>query len=355
MKPRFSLHLAVALAWLVFAVWWTILNTVDADLPLLKALMPTARNVGPAWLLSYGVWWVSGVVPWRRGPSLGFFSIHLVASMLFSLLWMGSLLVLMWWQYDWGWQDFLERGGPFGWRGFMGVLLYAVIVGVSYSVRTERRVADRDRTLTETRALLAEVRMEALLARLNPHFLFNALHCVSGLLERDPESARKAILRLGDMLRYVLAAHKAPDALVSLGQELEFVDDYVGLESLRLGPRLDYAASVEETAGRFRVPPLLLQPLVENAVLHGVAPHPRGGRVRLSAQVEADHLALRVRNSFDPMYRRTGQGIGLATLRQRMELHYGRRGSVESRKVEEDVTWWFTIEILIPRSDPAIP
>ena len=168
----------------------------------------------------------------------------------------------------------------------------------------------------------AELRL--LKSQLNPHFLFNALNGLRSLSVDDPARARDAVTQLARALRYTLAA--GDEDLVSLERELEMVDDYLALESLRLAERLDVQRDISDEARTARVPAMLLQTLVENAIKHGIAPLKEGGDLLISARVEGQHLIVRVSNP-RPADSATasGDGVGLKNSSERLRLLFGSR------------------------------
>jgi len=173
---------------------------------------------------------------------------------------------------------------------------------------------------------LAELRL--LKWQLNPHFLFNALNTVRALIAEDPPRAQDAVTRLANTLRYTLTS--AQEELVTLEQELEIVKDYLAIESLRLEDRLRIDCQVTADARRIRIPVMLLQTVVENAIKHGIADLPAGGVLRIDGSVEDDTLTLEVRNP-RPVHpaREAAEGIGLRNAAERLRLLFGARGSLD--------------------------
>ncbi|HEX2205267.1 MAG TPA: histidine kinase, partial [Longimicrobium sp.] len=183
-----------------------------------------------------------------------------------------------------------------------------------------RRVSEQ-----ETEARLARARLHALQAQLHPHFLFNALNSVSALLRRDPAAADRMLARVGELLRRALAHPEAQ--VVALEEEVELVRLYLEIERVRFGARLRTEVEVDDDARAVPVPALVLQPLVENAVRHGIAPLARGGRVRVSARLREGawlHLAVEDDGAGLHAGRGTaGTGVGLANTRARLASLYG--------------------------------
>ncbi|HNQ03961.1 MAG TPA: histidine kinase [Thiobacillaceae bacterium] len=171
---------------------------------------------------------------------------------------------------------------------------------------------------------LSDARLMALQARIRPHFLFNSLNSVLGLMRQNPGQAETVLENLADLFRALMADTRA---LVPLERELELARAYVQVETLRLGERLRLAWHCDTAPGDALVPQLILQPLIENAVMHGVEPSPGGGEVHVNLFVRADRLLLVVRN---PLAARSGprggNRIALANIRERLDLHFDAEG-----------------------------
>jgi LytS/YehU family sensor histidine kinase len=206
----------------------------------------------------------------------------------------------------------------------MGSWLYLMIAGLSYSIRAHRRVRAEEAAAADARVLAQQAQLVALRAQINPHFLFNALHSVGSLVTSDPIRADRAIECLGDLLRYALGT----DGEVHLAQEWKFTQDYLAFEQLRLGERLRVDAKADDAALAILVPPLILQPLVENAVRHGVADRPEGGCIEVRARAEGGRLALRVADDGCGSHAPNGDGLGLGSVRRRLAALYGDRATV---------------------------
>ena len=191
-------------------------------------------------------------------------------------------------------------------------------------LREQREAARKQSAAVETQ--LAEARLEALSARTHPHFLFNSLNSIAALVEDDPRAGEAAILSLARMFRYVLEGSRA--TFVSLRDELEFVQSYLAMEALRFGERLTFVLDVDQALHDTPVPPLFLQPLVENAVRHGM--HARGrGQVKVSAQHSEQALVLTVDDDGPGPDASSHRGAGTShdTLRARLSLLYGSQAT----------------------------
>jgi hypothetical protein len=195
-----------------------------------------------------------------------------------------------------------------------------------------------------TRALqLSELRL--LKSQLNPHFLFNSLNTVRALISEDPSGAQKAVTRLARTLRYTLTSGQ--EELVTLERELEIVEDYLALESLRFGERLRIERNIEPSALGVRIPVMLLQTVVENAIKHGIAELPGGGVLRVCAGMREDGLHIDVQNPRPAAGIRpgNGEGVGLHNAAERLRLLFGARASFELDLSRADLA---TARICVP-------
>jgi Histidine kinase len=207
-------------------------------------------------------------------------------------------------------------------------IVWAVLYLTITALRDQRSAALRQSELT--RALqLAELRL--LKSQLNPHFLFNSLNSVRALIADDPAGAQTAVTQLARTLRYTLTAGR--EELVTLARELEIVEDYLALESLRFGERLRIERDLAPEAMAVRVPVMLLQTVVENAIKHGIAELPAGGNLRIVAALRGGTLHIDVENTRPEktasVFRREGEGVGLDNAAERLRLLFGARANLE--------------------------
>jgi LytS/YehU family sensor histidine kinase len=200
-----------------------------------------------------------------------------------------------------------------------------VALYLAFAMQRHRYRAElRQRQLGEA---LQAAELRLLKSQLNPHFLFNALNGLRSLIADEPAQARVAVTQLARMLRYTLAA--GDEDLVSLERELELVDDYLALESLRLADRLRIERDIAAEARTVRIPAMLLQTLVENAIKHGISVLKEGGVLRVAARVERDRLVLEVTNPrLAESAPGNSAGVGLRNSSERLRLMYGERASL---------------------------
>lgn len=187
-------------------------------------------------------------------------------------------------------------------------------------------------------------KIQVLQARIRPHFLFNSLNTIASLVHAQPRQAEEAILDLAELFRSTLSQPEK----ITLAQEMALVHKYLHIESLRLGPRLRIETRIPEDLMSLELPPLVLQPLVENAVYHGIEPMPEGGTVSVeAARTAAGDTVIDIRNprSSSPRQRRnTGNRMALDNIRQRLLLHYGKEASL----IIDETATEYTVKLQLP-------
>lgn len=236
----------------------------------------------------------------------------------------------------------------------INVLIYFLVAGFAYYILSSERLQHQDRLAAELRAQLTEARLSRLQMQLRPHFLFNALHAISSLMVTDPKLGQRVIRRLGDLLRMSLRTEDRHT--IPLDQELEFVAAYLEVEKARFGDRLTVDVDVNATLGDCHVPALILQPLVENAVHHGVSLNVDGGRVSVRATGQNGCLRLEVTDD-GPGLRTApavseSPGLGLANARERLEALYGEAYEFSIEPAEPTGT---RVTIVLPKLDRPAP
>ncbi len=265
-------------------------------------------------------WWVCRANPLTTQQAQRSILVQTVAMVQSSLVWVGLGVV---------WSAAMHTLWNIGPRGaglardltvlfLAGLPLYALAVMVNYVFLAIEASHDAERRMLESQVGTREAELRALRAQIDPHFLFNSLNSINALIGADPEAARRMCERLGDFMRHTLrlgARH-----LVPLRDELALIDRYLDIEQVRFGDRLHVAREIDPEAGVCLVPPLLLQPLVENAIKHGVAQRIEGGTIALRVARTAATLRIEVDNPVDAdAPRTTGEGVGLENVRRRLD------------------------------------
>ncbi len=257
-------------------------------------------------------------------------------------------------QKEWGsWNGFVTHEVPIWLASITGFLVtygfgLALVTGFTFYQRlrdSQLRSAALERALTQ--AHLAALRMQ-----LSPHTLFNLLHTIRGQITWDPPAAQAMVVQLGDLLRRLLSAGEREFSRLS--DELQFVTLYLELQQKRFADRLTIRVPLREDVARAWVPSLILQPLVENAVVHGLAGHEGPVTIRVEAYVSGERLVLRVLNTIAPGKAAGLPGIGLANVRERLEVQFGPAATFSAAPADDHL-WLAEIHMPLLRDGPGTP
>jgi len=339
---RLAAYLAV---WVPLGMLLAALLTLQGALDLGNALIAAVPLSIAYGFLCLSAWYVTGGSPVERVGGARVAATAIVASFLSSAVW---LLLAR------GWMGLIvssvrhsdlpgsfRTGAPtlFG----FGFLLYLLAMAVSYLAAAFNVSREAERRGLELQVLAREAELRALRAQIDPHFLFNSLQSISALTTADPTAARRMCLLLADFLRETLALGSRDR--IPLARELALARRFLEIEQVRFGPRLLMEVAIDPAAGDCEVPPLLLQPLVENAVTHGIAHLLQGGTVRVSSERRAVTLAVTVENPTDPdRPAGRGSGLGLRNVRARLHSVYGQDASL----TVEDTGSRFVARLVLP-------
>jgi LytS/YehU family sensor histidine kinase len=211
------------------------------------------------------------------------------------------------------------------------LMVYSTVVGLSYALTYYREAQARAVKEAQLETRLVEARLRTLEAELHPHFLFNTLHAISSLVHTNPDAADRMISRLSDLLRITFDRSGSPG--VSLQEELEFLQKYLEIEQTRFHDRLTVRFDIDPDTLDAEVPRLILQPLVENAIKHGVSPKPGDGLVEIRSQRHGDKLWVEVSDNGVGLSAngraKLHSGVGLSNTRDRLDVLYGPAHSIE--------------------------
>jgi LytS/YehU family sensor histidine kinase len=273
-------------------------------------------------------------------------AVHLVAAVVIALARTGVMVVLGWYVPWVGLRTF----GPQFWGTSSGnFLFYALLLGIAHLVLYYRRYREREQAAEQLARGLTEARLQALKMQRQPHFLFNTLNAISALIPPDAKPARRMLARLGDLLRTTLEHEETQE--VTLREELTFLEPYLEIEQARLEDRLTVVMKIAPETLDARVPHLILQPVVENAIRHGIAARIEPGTVEISSSRGPDgrFLQLEIRDDGRGVNRdaevRTRRGVGLMNIRSRLEQLYG----AEHRfKLENQAGGGVLVQITLP-------
>jgi two-component system, LytTR family, sensor histidine kinase AlgZ len=323
---RFGYYL---LAWVPLAAILIYLLAVPGRLGWSDATVLVVPLCAIYLFVCLSAWYSCKSTPLQRSKSQRLWMTHLLAAGIISLLWVGTARLLVA-----GLSEFAafrrldERFASqipviFG----AGFLLYLLSVASHYVILAMEESSQAQARVLETSILARDAELKALKAQVNPHFLFNSLNSISALTSVNPEKAREMCILLAEFLRMTLGLGEK--ASVPLSEELTLLHRYLAIEKVRFGARLRMEEEIAEESKAVHMPPLLLQPLIENAVTHGIAHLPEGGVVRLSSVGQNGRVALSVENSFDAEATAGSRGgLGLRNVRERLEARYGKEASM---------------------------
>jgi two-component system, LytTR family, sensor kinase len=270
-------------------------------------------------LLAPAIAWVARRFAIERRSWLRSLLVHLPASLFFSILKMVIEFRLLQWLDPASAQRYPVLQFP------STLFTYYAILGAIYAFDYYSKYRAHELKSSQLQTQLAQAQLQALKMQLHPHFLFNTLHAISSLMRRDVEAAERMITRMSDLLRLTLENVGAQET--PLRQELEFLERYLEIEQTRFRDRLQVKMEVEPETLDARVPNLILQPLVENAVRHGIAPRAAPGLIEISARRDENKLEIQIRDNGaglpDDNCARIKEGVGLANTRARLEQLYG--------------------------------
>jgi two-component system LytT family sensor kinase len=231
----------------------------------------------------------------------------------------------------------------FPYRIGTGVFIYGIIILSYYLFLSLSNLSEKNAKEAKLEALLKETELKMLRSQINPHFLFNSLNSVSSLTITDPEKARDMVIKLSEFMRYALS--KKDEQPVSLRSELENLRLYLEIEKVRFGDRLAIEENIGADCLDIKMPVMILQPLYENAVKHGVYESTEVVRIKSEAKIVDNHIKITISNNYEtaPSLKR-GTGTGLMNVARRLELFFGNRASIKS--VKEDGI--YTVTLYIP-------
>lgn len=336
-------------AWLPFFLIWVLYGMSMAHYQFSTALLTSLISMGSASLLGIAVWHLCGRWPWPLRLDLKFYLVQASLAAAYSMIWSACVDIL----------ECIRRGSSplnfwksplLPWQLLTGVWLYGVFAGVSYALQMRDRLHEKETLALRAQGLATAARLDAVRARLNPHFLFNALHTLSALVKFRPSMAEVAIERLGDMLRYALKEDGRE--LVEFSEELDFTRQYLAFEQLRFEERLKVNLQIEPESFNFEIPPFSMQTLAENAVRHAISIRAEGGSIWIKCRSQNGGLLLSVRDDGPGVDSDDGSShqFGLRSLRERLRAAYGPSSDLHVYSGPEG----FEASFLVPPSSDSL-
>jgi two-component system sensor histidine kinase AlgZ len=343
---RTSLFISLWIAWLLFAALVAILLVSGGGMnwrsAFALAVPLSALAQGVAWSARYSC---KGSPIGRTGLGQLLLT-HISAAVLLSFVWVGvGRIIANWLDTGLGWSGTYLQFSRMQLQLYgLGFGYYLLAVAFHYAMFAQEASRQAQERALEFSLRARDAELSALKAQINPHFLYNSLNSISALTSIDPARAREMCILLADFLRMTLGMGEKP--LIPLQEELDLLERYCAIERVRFGTRLKVEQNIQEEAKRCLLPPLLLQPLFENAVVHGIAQMEEGGWVKLNTERNGERIFITVENSWDPeaVSARKKNGVGLKNVQRRLEARYGKEALTEVN-TEEHV---FRVSLSLP-------
>lgn len=223
-------------------------------------------------------------------------------------------------------REFLNDSLP--WRVITGIFFYLLFVMYYYVMLYYEDLQEKLKVEAQLQTLVNEAELSALKSQINPHFLFNSLNSISSLTITNPDKAQEMVIKLSDFLRYTLSHDK--DEKASLKEEFSNLQRYLDIEKIRFGHRLNFSTNIPDECQNFEIPNMILQPLIENAIKHGVYDSTEEVLVELSCKYDSEHVTIEISNEYDPdSVKKKGEGIGLKNIKKRLQIIYKRQDLFE--------------------------
>lgn len=343
--------------WQIYSIAWIIYGLLIAVMVQFEGISNGQFNFSKAFttfsatlitplVLSF-IWPLTGYFERAKSSTIKILNIHLLGALgfaFFTTLWTYIL-------YHKPGQESLSLATRI-WPLLYFMMEYSVMASVFHGIRSNRAARAQALAIVQAQSLLKTAELAALRNKLNPHFLFNTLHSIIALVRKDTVAAESALFHFSDMLRYILDTEKSGTDHVMLDDELNFIRNYLDLEALRLGPRLNIEWDLDSKAGGVLVPALSIQPLVENSITHAFNPRSQPGKLRIQCRLNASQKCLEVFISddgpgVDLANIASATGMGIKTVEQRLRLEYGAQADFKIKTAPGE---GFSVSLSIPLS-----
>ncbi|MFQ5582851.1 MAG: sensor histidine kinase [Calditrichia bacterium] len=268
---------------------------------------------------------------------------HSLASVIASFIWLALAYIVLIEiiSPDEGYRQFFKNTLP--WRVSVGVLLYFILIAFYYLLIYYQNFHERAMRETELKALVKEAELKSLKFQINPHFIFNSLNSINSLIHSSPEQAGAMTVKLAEFLRSTLAQNEVQT--INLYDELKIAKLYLDIEKVRFGEKIRFVEEINQQCYDDPLPSMILQPLFENAVKHGVYESLEPVTIKISAEHHNQYLKITVENNYDPQaLPRKGEGVGLQNISRRLKNIYNRSNLLVVEKEEEK----FRVILYIP-------
>lgn len=340
---KFRLQVLYILMWVVLAVFHLLVLNWGYNIRLTSALADSLVFNFMFAILGVGLWFSVKFSQLQKKNVFEILFQHLTTSTILLLIWMlvsNSLLGLMLRSDDF-YTEFLDRSLTM--RVFSGILFYGLLVTIYYLIASFRELQEKIKKEAQLTTMLKEAELDMLRSQIRPHFLFNSLNAISSLTISRPEQAQEMVIKLSEFMRYSLS--QQGEMMSTLEKELYHIGLYLDIEQVRFSGKLKISHEVDENMLAWKVPSMILQPLVENAIKYGIYGSEGQSNICLKALAESNHLQITISNNFDPDDTpRKGTGTGLRNVSRRLETIYSQTGLMQVKNNGSD----FEVLLKIP-------
>lgn len=297
-------------------------------------------------LLGLSFWYITKYISLEDNRPFRLVGNHLAAAIVSSAIWVigGYYVLQRITESDLIYSEFLFSS--LIWRFFIGILFYTIINALNYTLMYYANFREKLLKETELSSLVQEAELKTLKYQINPHFIFNSLNSISSLTISEPKKAQEMTIKLSSFLRSTLS--KNEKQLTKLKDELHNTRVYLDIEKIRFEDKFEFRENVKDEFLNQEIPSMLLQPIFENAIKHGVYESIEKVLISIEAEIERDYLKLTIKNNYDPeAVAKSGEGIGLKNISKRLQLMYNQENLITTSKNGGI----FTVKIYIPLSN----
>ncbi|NOY50003.1 MAG: GHKL domain-containing protein [Chlorobi bacterium] len=339
-----SYLLSFFMVWAVIFGIHTIIINFFYDIPGRISLSDAAIFNFLFAVIGYNLWFVIRFNLREKQKTFDVIVSHLITAIVIIVIWLLMSYFMLRGLYgdDKSYIQFLNDSLP--WRVISGIFFYMFFIMFYYVMLYYEDLQEKLIIESELQNLVKEAELTALKSQINPHFLFNSLNSISSLTITDPDKAQEMVIKLSDFLRYSLSHDK--NEKTSLADEIDNLNRYLDIEKVRFGKRLNFVSEVSNDCMKLYIPNMILQPLIENSIKHGVYNSSEEVLVKLKCKTDKDYVLIEISNDYDPeAVKKKGEGIGLANIKKRLQLIYQRQDLLET--IAEKLT--FTAKLRFPR------
>ncbi|MBC8185992.1 histidine kinase [candidate division KSB1 bacterium] len=345
-KKKRTIFLWAFLLWTLWVIFYAVVMYLQIpQIPFYVAVISSANYNYIYALLSILIWKICQKLSFDKVPKFLFVSVHFLLANLFSGLWLFLFYGLWYLAQGKIIFEIVNFREIVGWQFLFGISVYCLITGIFYSIIYYRNYKQKELAEAELKILTRDAELKALKLQMNPHFLFNSLNSINALVTKDAKLARRMISQLSELLRMSLESHEK--LMIPLQQELDLVHTYLSIEQIRFENKMKFKEEIDPSLLSKSFPAMLLQPLIENAVKHGIANSRKGGSITLDISKADDQLVGTITNtkSENISLTNTQNGLSFNNIHQRLDRMYGEKYQWE---IDDSLADIFKVTFKIP-------